>query len=60
MARRGSLHHKAKLDDDKVRAIREEYAQGGTSYFKLAMKYDIESTDTIGKIIRRKAWTHVC
>lgn len=59
MPKRGSLHHKAKLTEDKVRAIRKEYAAGGTSHFKLAMKYDIDSTDTIGKIIRRTAWTHV-
>lgn len=59
MARRGSLHHKAKLDEAQVKAIREEYATGKTSHWKLAQKYGIDSTDTIGKIIRRTAWTHV-
>lgn len=58
-AKLGVLHHKAKLNEEKVRAIREEYAQGNTSHFKLALKYDIKSTDTIGKIIRRTAWKHV-
>lgn len=58
-AKLGSLHHNAKLTEDQVRDIRREYAAGGTSHFKLALKYDIESTDTIGKIIRRDSWTHV-
>jgi hypothetical protein len=59
MARKGSLHHKAKLTEADVREIRKKYAAGNTSYWKLAMEYGIDSTDTIGKIIRGTAWTHV-
>lgn len=59
MPRRGSLHHKAKLTEDQVRAIREEYAEGNTSHWKLAMKYDIEAVSTIGSIIHRRTWTHI-
>lgn len=59
MPRRGERHHNAKLTDAKVLAMREEYATGKTSHWKLAMKYDIESADTIGRIIRRETWTHI-
>lgn len=59
MPRRGSLHHKAKLTETQVKAIREEYATGKTSHWKLAMKYDIDSPHTIGAIIRRETWTHI-
>lgn len=58
-AKRGSLHHKAKLTEAQVREIREKYAAGGTSYWKLAFEYGIDSTDTIRRIIVRKTWTHV-
>jgi hypothetical protein len=59
MPKKGSLHHNAKLTEDDVRDIRRRYAEGGTSHFKLAQEYDIDSTDTIGRIIRRQTWTHI-
>lgn len=59
MPRRGSLHHKAKLTEAQVQEIRAKYATGNTSHWKLAMEYDIDSTDTIGRIIRRETWTHI-
>jgi hypothetical protein len=59
MPKRGALHHNAKLTENQVQAIREEYATGTTSHWKLAMKYDIDSSDTIGRIIRRETWTHI-
>lgn len=59
MPRRGSLHHKAKLTEKQVRAIREEYATGTTSHWKLAMKYDVDSAATIGSILHRRTWTHI-
>jgi hypothetical protein len=59
MPRRGSQHHLAKLTETQVKEIREKYAAGGTSYWKLALEYDINSTDTIMKIVRRQTWTHV-
>lgn len=59
MPKRGSLHHKAKLTETQVREIREKYAAGNTSYWKLAMEYDIDSSDTIGRIVRRLTWTHI-
>lgn len=59
MPKRGSLHHHAKLTEDQVREMREKYAAGNYSYWKLALEYDIDSTDTIGRIIRRETWTHI-
>lgn len=58
-ARLGSLHHKAKLTEDQVRAIRQQYAEGGTSYWKLTLAYDLESPNTIQKIIKRQTWRDV-
>ena len=57
--KKGSLHHKAKLTEEQVREIREKYAAGGVSYWKLALEYDINSTDTIRQIIIRRTWTHI-
>jgi hypothetical protein len=58
-AKSGSRHHKAKLTEKQVIEMREKYAAGGTSYWKLAMEYDIDSGNTIGQIIRRRTWTHI-
>lgn len=59
MPRRGSQHHLAKLTEDQVRRMRQQYAEGGTSYWKLALEYNLSSTDTVGKIINRVTWTHI-
>lgn len=58
-ARPGVKHHKAKLTEAQVLEIRAKYEAGGTSYWKLALEYDIESAHTIGAIITRKAWKHL-
>jgi hypothetical protein len=57
--KKGSRHHNAKLTEAQVREMREKYAQGGTSYWKLALEYNISSADTIHRIITRKTWTHI-
>lgn len=59
MPKRGALHHNAKLTEQDVLDIRRKYAEGNTSHFKLASEYNIDSTDTIGRILRRKTWTHI-
>lgn len=59
MPRRGSKHHLAKLTEEQVLQIREKYAAGGTSHWKLAMEYGIDGVNTIGKILRRETWTHI-
>ena len=52
------MHGIAKLTDEKVVAIRSEYAQGGTTHAELAIKYGI-GRRTIGNVINRKLWKHV-
>lgn len=59
MPKRGSQHHLAKLTEEQVLKIREEYAAGGTSHWKLALKYNIDGSNTIGRILRRETWTHI-
>lgn len=54
----GSKHYKAKLSEDKVRAIRIEYAKGGITQQKLADKYGV-CFQLISLVVRRKIWTHV-
>jgi len=46
------------LTEDDVRAMREEYAAGGTTHSKLGMKYGVSSS-VAGRIIRREMWAHV-
>jgi len=58
MPRRGSLHHLSKLTEEDVRKIREAYATGTTSHFKLAAEYDLHPA-TVGCIVTRKTWTHI-
>jgi len=53
----GEAHADAKLNDDKVRRIREEYSQG-VSMAKLASKYGVV-VGTIHPLIHRKTWKHV-
>lgn len=48
----------AKLTDDLVRGIREEYAAGGTSYTKLAKKHSV-CFQLIGQVVTRKIWRHI-
>jgi ribosome-binding protein aMBF1 (putative translation factor) len=46
------------LDEDKVRAIREEYAKGGIKQSELAERYGV-SAGTIGHITQGNAWKWV-
>jgi len=54
----GSAHMNAKLTETVVRAIRDEYAAGGTSYSRLAKKYGVSLT-AIAAVITRKYWQHI-
>lgn len=56
---RGERQWKAKLDPEKVRSIRAEYATGGTSFPRLAKKYNVQHHSTIMNIVHRKTWKHV-
>jgi DNA-binding transcriptional regulator LsrR (DeoR family) len=50
-------NHQSKLNDDSVRAIRIEYAAGGTLK-QIGARYGV-SFALVGMIVRRKAWRHV-
>ena len=56
--RRGTAITLSKLDDDKVRDIRNQYDKGDTSYDKLAKQYSV-SKQVIASVIHRKTWRHV-
>lgn len=47
-----------KLDDKTVRAIRELYATGGTSYSALAARYGVAKS-LIWAVVKARNWTHV-
>ena len=55
---RGERHGCAKLTENDVRAIRAEYAVGGTQQRALAGKYGISRT-TVREIVNRHTWAHV-
>jgi DNA invertase Pin-like site-specific DNA recombinase len=53
----GTGNPSAKLDEEKVRAIREKLANGAKQA-ALANEYNVSKT-TIGSIARREIWKHV-
>ena len=54
----GERHPNAKLTDDQVRAMREEYAAGEKNYNDIAVDYGVSAV-TVGLIIRRQTWQHI-
>ncbi len=48
----------SKLDEEKVRAIRERYARGGISQKVMAKEYGVTQA-LIGLVVRRVIWKHV-
>ncbi len=54
----GTLHHNAKVNEEIVLKIRNEYANGKTTQQKLAVKYDL-SQPHVGMILRKCAWGHL-
>jgi hypothetical protein len=54
----GQRQHGAKLTDEKVREIRERYAQGDIPQRELGEEYGVTQSH-ISFIIRKKAWRHV-
>lgn len=52
---KGEAHYKAKLTQEDVNEIRALYAEGNTSYTKLAAKYGVDKTN-IACIIKHKTW----
>lgn len=54
----GEDHPQAKMTEAKVREMRQWYAEGNVSMFKLAEFYGIDGS-TARYIIRRLTWKHV-
>jgi hypothetical protein len=54
----GETHRSAKLADESVQSIRDEYAAGGCTYRSLGLKYGVNRS-TIGMIVRGRNWAHV-
>lgn len=54
----GVTNPNAKLTPEKVRAMRVEYAAGGTSFPKLAKKYGV-THNAAEQAIKRQTWKHV-
>lgn len=48
----------AKLTDQLVKTIRDEYASGGWSYKRLAQRYGVSQT-LVALVVRREVWRHV-
>lgn len=55
---KGEKHHLVKLTESNVVEIRELYLAGRYSQQELAVQYGVTQT-TIGRITRRKSWSHV-
>lgn len=55
---KGESHHRAKLTEADVIAIRKQYAAGGIRQKDLAEKYGV-SQPAIGSIVLNKGWRHV-
>jgi hypothetical protein len=54
----GEENGRAKLTEDKVRAIRARYASGGVTHRELAEDFAIGCSH-MSNVINRKAWRHV-
>ena len=55
---RGERHCSAKLTNEQIISIREEYARGKITHRKLGAIFNVSHT-TIGAIIRHRTWRHV-
>lgn len=53
----GTKNGQAKLNDEKIRAIRKRYKEGA-SYYKIADEFGINFSN-VGYIVKRKTWRHV-
>jgi hypothetical protein len=55
---RGTKHHAAKLNPQKVRRIRARFAKGKTTVAQLARDYDVTGP-TITAVVTGRTWRHV-
>jgi hypothetical protein len=56
--RRGPTHHKAILNPDMVRQIRQDRANGGMFQWQIAIKHKV-SKGTVESVLQGKTWKHV-
>lgn len=54
----GANNPKAKLTDENIKDIRQQYSSGEANQFSLAEKYGVAQT-CISSIVRRKSWAHI-
>ena len=54
----GENNASSKLTNKEVLEIREQYARGGTTIQKLAIKYDVGES-TVSRVIKRASWRHI-
>lgn len=57
-ARPGAQHHFAKMDADKVTALRQEWATYQATQMQLSKRYNV-ALGTIGRILRCETWRSV-
>jgi hypothetical protein len=57
-AKMSSYQKHTKLNDDRVRKIREDHAAGRGSYRILALEHNV-STGLIQQVVQRRIWKHV-
>lgn len=55
----GSKHGQAKLNEDLVRHMREEYDSGAATLKELALRHSHLHIETIRGVINRRTWKHV-
>ena len=55
---KGEDHHYSKLDNNKVKEIRQLYASGIITQRKLAIKFGVKQS-TIGAIVNNITWKHI-
>lgn len=55
---RGEMQKDAKLTNEKVKEMRQLYAQGGISYGKLAKRYGVCKSIAM-KTVKRQLWKHI-
>lgn len=55
---KGVKHGMAKLNDEKISAIRAEYAKGIYSQYEIASEF-LVSQSLVYQIVNRKIWQHV-
>lgn len=54
---RGSEHINAKLTDEQIKEIREQYAKGAISQGEIAIAYNVSQT-TVGRIVRGERYVN--